>query len=148
MIRGAGHYVFADQPEDFNQTILQILAKMESGRKGGEEGLEGDGDEGGEDQVEVESKQEELPDPEDETETTDQWLTVWRDLNSVTMNLCCLSYVILMHRTLNTVIGSIGENLVSLYSPVLHCVRLTDHGFDDVTGLSSRVASVSMIRLV
>lgn len=29
MIRGGGHYVFADQPGDFNQTVLQILARME-----------------------------------------------------------------------------------------------------------------------
>ncbi|MEQ2256358.1 1-acylglycerol-3-phosphate O-acyltransferase abhd5 [Ilyodon furcidens] len=29
VIRGAGHYVFADQPEDFNQTILRILALMD-----------------------------------------------------------------------------------------------------------------------
>ncbi|KAL6100122.1 abhd5 [Pungitius sinensis] len=26
VIRGAGHYVFADQPDDFNQTVLRILA--------------------------------------------------------------------------------------------------------------------------
>ncbi|XP_046875379.1 1-acylglycerol-3-phosphate O-acyltransferase ABHD5 isoform X1 [Hypomesus transpacificus] len=29
VIRGAGHYVFADQPGDFNQTILKILADMD-----------------------------------------------------------------------------------------------------------------------
>lgn len=26
VIRGAGHYVFADQPDDFNQTVLKILS--------------------------------------------------------------------------------------------------------------------------
>lgn len=28
VIRGAGHYVFADQPDDFNQVVLEILARM------------------------------------------------------------------------------------------------------------------------
>uniref|UniRef100_UPI0037E9046D 1-acylglycerol-3-phosphate O-acyltransferase ABHD5-like n=1 Tax=Semicossyphus pulcher TaxID=241346 RepID=UPI0037E9046D len=30
VIRGAGHYVFADQPDDFNQTVLQILTRAEN----------------------------------------------------------------------------------------------------------------------
>nr|XP_029518673.1 1-acylglycerol-3-phosphate O-acyltransferase ABHD5-like [Oncorhynchus nerka] len=29
VIRGGGHYVFADQPDDFNQNILHILARMD-----------------------------------------------------------------------------------------------------------------------
>ncbi|XP_041757887.1 1-acylglycerol-3-phosphate O-acyltransferase ABHD5, partial [Coregonus clupeaformis] len=29
VIRGGGHYVFADQPDDFNQNVLHILARME-----------------------------------------------------------------------------------------------------------------------
>ncbi|KAL0962096.1 hypothetical protein UPYG_G00335600 [Umbra pygmaea] len=29
VIRGAGHYVFADQPDDFNQNVLDILAEIE-----------------------------------------------------------------------------------------------------------------------
>ncbi|XP_023116723.1 1-acylglycerol-3-phosphate O-acyltransferase ABHD5-like [Amphiprion ocellaris] len=33
VIRGAGHYVFADQPEDFNQIVLQILTRMEGETK-------------------------------------------------------------------------------------------------------------------
>ncbi|RVE62161.1 hypothetical protein OJAV_G00154380 [Oryzias javanicus] len=28
-IRGAGHYVFADQPEDFNNTVLQVCEKVD-----------------------------------------------------------------------------------------------------------------------
>ncbi|XP_056268864.1 1-acylglycerol-3-phosphate O-acyltransferase ABHD5-like [Pseudoliparis swirei] len=37
VIRGAGHYVFADQPDDFNQTVNRILAGMEE--QGHEEGV-------------------------------------------------------------------------------------------------------------
>ncbi|XP_022061064.1 1-acylglycerol-3-phosphate O-acyltransferase ABHD5 [Acanthochromis polyacanthus] len=33
VIRGAGHYVFADQPEDFNQIVLRILTRMEGATK-------------------------------------------------------------------------------------------------------------------
>lgn len=28
-IRGAGHYVYADQAEDFNQTILEVCEKVD-----------------------------------------------------------------------------------------------------------------------
>lgn len=34
VIRGAGHYVFADQPDDFNQTVLHILAGTEKKSRG------------------------------------------------------------------------------------------------------------------
>uniref|UniRef100_A0A1A8M4A1 1-acylglycerol-3-phosphate O-acyltransferase ABHD5 n=4 Tax=Nothobranchius TaxID=28779 RepID=A0A1A8M4A1_9TELE len=39
VIRGAGHYVFADQPEDFNQTVLRVLSST-----GGTSEDEGDQD--------------------------------------------------------------------------------------------------------
>ncbi|XP_041663859.1 1-acylglycerol-3-phosphate O-acyltransferase ABHD5-like isoform X2 [Cheilinus undulatus] len=34
VIRGAGHYVFADQPDDFNQTVLRILSGAEKKENG------------------------------------------------------------------------------------------------------------------
>nr|XP_046274406.1 1-acylglycerol-3-phosphate O-acyltransferase ABHD5-like [Scatophagus argus] len=52
VIRGAGHYVFADQPDDFNQTVLQILHRME--KKSDNEG----------------TKQQELPQSDDTQEGT------------------------------------------------------------------------------
>ncbi|XP_035650716.1 1-acylglycerol-3-phosphate O-acyltransferase ABHD5-like [Oncorhynchus keta] len=33
VIRGGGHYVFADQPDDFNQNVLHILARMEGDKE-------------------------------------------------------------------------------------------------------------------
>lgn len=42
VIRGAGHYVFADQPDDFNETVLYILAKTERRRAEEEDNLDRD----------------------------------------------------------------------------------------------------------
>lgn len=39
VIRGAGHYVFADQPDDFNQTVLQILTRTEKTGNNNTQGL-------------------------------------------------------------------------------------------------------------
>lgn len=39
VIRGAGHYVFADQPDDFNQTVLQILNRTEKTDNNNGQGL-------------------------------------------------------------------------------------------------------------
>ncbi|XP_056154279.1 1-acylglycerol-3-phosphate O-acyltransferase ABHD5 [Lampris incognitus] len=59
VIRGAGHYVFADQPDDFNQTVLQILATVETKKKDKVESLEGDKDKGGNEEVVLEDTEEE-----------------------------------------------------------------------------------------
>ncbi|XP_056876763.1 1-acylglycerol-3-phosphate O-acyltransferase ABHD5-like isoform X3 [Takifugu flavidus] len=39
VIRGAGHYVFADQPDDFNQTVLQLLTRTEKTGNNNTQGL-------------------------------------------------------------------------------------------------------------